>query len=344
MSAPTIVSFPARRTRIRFALGAGLAALVTAALVPVADAAPAHATGGWQPEPARYGVSAPLHTSVRMDDGVSIAVEVVYPTDPATGARTAGTFPVLLTQNPYGAGRSDPTTSGNYFVQRGYIYVASAVRGTGDSGGQVSWFGDRQGRDGAELVDWIAHALPGSNGVVGLDGCSYLGVDQWFTAQGHHPVLHGFRLLQRPDRRRWHPNHVRRGHCPRRAPGSGGRSGHRSPVRHHRPAGERWTALLQQRLLARAERAGVHAEDRRERYPGPDRDRLEGPVPRREPRRLRRRAERLLPPPAHRADHQRGADHRPLPGDSRAVDTRRERRRADPAGHPAGMVRHLAQG
>src|SRR5882762_1989705 len=187
MSAPTIVSFPARRTRIRFALGAGLAALVTAALVPVADAAPAHATGGWQPEPARYGVSAPLHTSVRMDDGVSIAVEVVYPTDPATGARTAGTFPVLLTQNPYGAGRSDPTTSGNYFVQRGYIYVASAVRGTGDSGGQVSWFGERQGRDGAELVDWIAHALPGSNGVVGLDGCSYLGVDQWFTAAAVHP-------------------------------------------------------------------------------------------------------------------------------------------------------------
>ena len=187
MSAPTIVSFPARRTRIRFALGAGLAALVTAALVPVADAAPAHATGGWQPEPARYGVSAPLHTSVRMDDGVSIAVEVVYPTDPATGARTAGTFPVLLTQNPYGAGRSDPTTSGNYFVQRGYIYVATAVRGTGDSGGQVSWFGDRQGRDGAELVDWIAHALPGSNGVVGLDGCSYLGVDQLFTAAAVHP-------------------------------------------------------------------------------------------------------------------------------------------------------------
>src|SRR5882757_3662012 len=182
MSAPTIVSFPARRTRARFALGAGLAGLVTAALAPVAGAAPVHTTPGWQPEPARYGVSAPVHTSVPMDDGVMIAAEVVYPTDPATGARAQGTFPVLLTQNPYGSGRSDPTTAGNYFVQRGYIYVASAVRGTGDSGGQLSWFGDRQGRDGAELVDWIAHTLSGSNGVVGLDGCSYLGVDQWFTA------------------------------------------------------------------------------------------------------------------------------------------------------------------
>ena len=136
----------------------------------------------WQPEPATYGVSAPTMTSVRMDDGVMISTEVVYPTDPATGARATGTFPVLLTQNPYGAGRSDPTSGGAYFVQRGYIYVASAIRGTGASGGQVDWFGARQGRDGANLVDWAAHVLPGSDGKVGLDGCSYLGVDQWFTA------------------------------------------------------------------------------------------------------------------------------------------------------------------
>jgi hypothetical protein len=184
MRASTVRSWSPGRT---LALGAGLASLVAAALVPVADAAPAHTTGGWQPGPATYGVSAPTHTTVRMDDGVTIAVEVVYPTDPATGARAKGRFPALLTQNPYGAGRSDPTTTGNYFVQRGYIYVASAVRGTGDSGGQLDWFGARQGRDGAELVDWIAHSLSGSDGVVGLDGCSYLGVNQWFTAAAVGP-------------------------------------------------------------------------------------------------------------------------------------------------------------
>jgi len=160
---------------MRAAALAGLVALVTAGVSPAAPA-------GWQPEPATYGVSAPTVTSVRMDDGVRISVEVVYPTDPATGARAAGKFPVLLTQNPYGTGRSDPAAGGAYFVQRGYVYVASAVRGTGASGGQVDWFGDRQGRDGAELVDWAAHTLSGSNGRVGLDGCSYLGVDQWFTA------------------------------------------------------------------------------------------------------------------------------------------------------------------
>jgi len=171
--------------------GAAVAALFTVGFAPSAGAAPAGARGGWQPDAPVYGVSAPTTVQVRMDDGVLISAEVVYPTDPATGAKAPGDFPVLLTQNPYGAGRSDPTTAGDYFVQRGYIYIASAVRGTGASGGQVDWFGSRQGRDGAELVDWAAHSLSGSDGEVGLDGCSYLGVDQWFTAAavGAHSAL-----------------------------------------------------------------------------------------------------------------------------------------------------------
>jgi hypothetical protein len=169
------------------AVGLTLAASATSTAQAGSIAQPGSAarpsgTASWRPEPASYGVSKPVDISVRMDDGVEISTEVVYPTDPATGARAAGTFPVLLTQNPYGAARSDPTAPGDYFVQRGYIYVASAVRGTGTSGGQVSWFGQRQGEDGAELVSWAARSLSGSDGRVGLDGCSYLGVDQWFTA------------------------------------------------------------------------------------------------------------------------------------------------------------------
>jgi hypothetical protein len=171
-----------------------LAAVAAVGLTPVAASAASTAEpsstaqpSSWQPEPASYGVSKPVDIPVRMDDGVVISTEVVYPTDPATGARAAGTFPVLLTQNPYGSARSDPTAPGDYFVQRGYIYVASAVRGTGTSGGQVSWFGQRPGEDGAELVSWAARSLSGSDGRVGLDGCSYLGVDQWFTAAAVGP-------------------------------------------------------------------------------------------------------------------------------------------------------------
>lgn len=42
-----------------------------------------------------------------------------------------------------------------------------------------------------ELVNWAAHELNGSNGVIGLTGCSYLGINQLFTAAAlgpHSPV------------------------------------------------------------------------------------------------------------------------------------------------------------
>ncbi|MFI9381934.1 CocE/NonD family hydrolase [Kutzneria sp. NPDC052558] len=161
------------------------------ALVLVAAAAPAAAAvqPNWvpQPVPASYGYSADVTSTVTMDDGVSIAVQVSYPTNLGTSTRAPGTFPVLLTQNPYGTALLDPTSYGSYYVQRGYIYVAASVRGTGTSGGQTDWLGARQGQDGANLVNWAAHSLDGSNGAVGLDGCSYLGVDQWATAAAVGP-------------------------------------------------------------------------------------------------------------------------------------------------------------
>jgi uncharacterized protein len=145
-----------------------------AALVLIAPAPPAPG--------ALYGVTPPQNLTVRMDDGVAITVQIIRPTAP-------GVFPVLLSQDPYGIGPVPfpSTDAGRYFAQRGYIYLAAAVRGTDTSGGQLDWFGPRQGRDGAELVDWAAHTLAGSNGEVGLDGCSYLGINQWFTAAAVGP-------------------------------------------------------------------------------------------------------------------------------------------------------------
>src|SRR5882757_4548107 len=140
-----------------------------------------------QPDPVLYGTSQPVAASITMSDGVVLSAQVVYPTNPVTGARAPGNFPVLLTQNPYGTAISNPLTPGTYYVDRGYIYVAASVRGTGTSGGQLDWIGTSQGQDGATLVNWAAHTLSGSNGNVGLDGCSYLGVDQWYTAAAVGP-------------------------------------------------------------------------------------------------------------------------------------------------------------
>jgi predicted acyl esterase len=156
-------------------------------------AAPAsHATttsypgGTWDPGPPQYGVVATKNVMVPMSDGASLTVDVYYPADLVSGARASGTFPVLLTQTPYtgSLGATNLTSStgpGALFVQHGYIFVSADVRGTGRSGGFGGFFAPRDAQDGVELVQWAAQ-LDGSNGDVGLQGCSYLGQTQLYTA------------------------------------------------------------------------------------------------------------------------------------------------------------------
>jgi putative CocE/NonD family hydrolase len=157
------------------------AALTAAALAPGASA--------WQPEAATYGVGTQSGDAITMSDGAVLRANVYYPTDPKTGQEAAGTFPVILTQTPYGkddgkyvggqlgglAGNSD------YLVQRGYINVVADVRGTGGSQGEWGLFDPVQGTDGATLVSWAAK-LPHADGDVGLLGASYLGINQFETA------------------------------------------------------------------------------------------------------------------------------------------------------------------
>lgn len=149
--------------------------------------------GKWQPYPARYGSTTIAEVPIRMSDGVTLVATVLYPTDLASGARAAGKFPVILAQNPYSLatapGRTcESNTRGaspgnDFFVTRGYIFVSVCTRGTGKSGGAFEYFGTgRVARDGKEMVYWAAEKLEGSNGIIGMAGCSYLGFTQLFTA------------------------------------------------------------------------------------------------------------------------------------------------------------------
>jgi hypothetical protein len=89
MGTPAPISLLRRRrgTSATLGVGAGSAALLAVTVAPSADAAPRSGFSAWQPETAAYGVSTPVNISVKMDDGVMISTEVVFPTDPATGAR-----------------------------------------------------------------------------------------------------------------------------------------------------------------------------------------------------------------------------------------------------------------
>jgi uncharacterized protein len=147
---------------------------------------PAHQGGTasqWRPDPAKYEYELSRGLSVKMDDGVLLQVDVYYPVEQKSRKRAGGKFPVLLEQTPYGKDRiaRGSANTANYFVKRGYIFAVADLRGFGGSQGQASWFGSRTGQDGAALVEWAAH-LEGSSGKVGLTGCSYSGVAQYFTA------------------------------------------------------------------------------------------------------------------------------------------------------------------
>lgn len=146
---------------------------------PDVVAASSGAGSTWKPEAATYGTATTSDVGVTMADGTVLRVNIVYPTDLASGNAAPGPFPVLLTQTPYGKGAMGADA---YLVQRGYIEVVADVRGTGDSGGTWGLFDPLQWADGVELIHWCATAVPHTNGIVGTFGASYLGIDQLLTA------------------------------------------------------------------------------------------------------------------------------------------------------------------
>ncbi|HSV83035.1 MAG TPA: CocE/NonD family hydrolase [Ramlibacter sp.] len=139
-----------------------------------AQARTAYPGGVWEPGPARYGTAVVDDVPVTMDDGVVLRASIAYPTDPATGQRAAGRFPVVIEQTPY-VRLGQAIVPNAFLTERGYIYVVVRARGTGASGGELAFFSARDGLDGKAIVDWAAHRLEGSDGRIGLVGCSWAG-------------------------------------------------------------------------------------------------------------------------------------------------------------------------
>jgi uncharacterized protein len=146
--------------------------------------APQARAGAWKPRPATYGVVVEKDIQLTMSDGVVLRADVHRPAK-ADGTTAAGRFPVILTQNPYNKNVSGGS-GGDYFVQRGYVFVQTDVRGTGSSAGQWDAFGDREQKDGLEVANWAtSKKRPWSNGELGLWGPSYMAINQFFTAAQH---------------------------------------------------------------------------------------------------------------------------------------------------------------
>jgi putative CocE/NonD family hydrolase len=120
---------------------------------------------------------------VRMRDGVTLATDVYRP---ARGeVPVEGRFPVILTRTPYD--KSGNALTGEYYVKRGYVFVAQDTRGRYKSEGVWHWLTD-DGPDGVDAARWIAEQ-PWSNGKIGMIGTSYVGGTQHALAMEGSPYL-----------------------------------------------------------------------------------------------------------------------------------------------------------
>jgi X-Pro dipeptidyl-peptidase len=119
---------------------------------------------------------------IPMRDGVEISAEIWRPKT-APGVKV----PVIAHLTPYHvlspANAADrlPMVDGAELVFRGYAFVFADVRGTWASGGCWDYGGEKEIRDGHDLVEWLG-TRDWSNGKVGMMGVSYPGTTPNATA------------------------------------------------------------------------------------------------------------------------------------------------------------------
>src|SRR3954467_2360347 len=149
-----------------------LATTVAAALfAPVAQAAPVSI----------------CNAPIQMSDGLTMRANVFLP-------KADGRFPVVLavtgynkdTNNPLGrpgCGSDSALASGNQkLLDRGIAIMILDDRGTGASDGRWDSWGQRTQDDYAEALDWIQASL-WSNGKVGMNGTSYMGITSFLVTE-----------------------------------------------------------------------------------------------------------------------------------------------------------------
>jgi putative CocE/NonD family hydrolase len=130
----------------------------------------------------RENVTVEFDVPALMRDGVTLRANVYRP-------HGDGPWPTLLTRLPYG--KDDPLFSAwldpVQVARKGFMLVVQDTRGRHASEGEwVPFKYERE--DGYDTVEWAAR-LPGSNGRVGMHGCSYFGNTQWMAAIEQPPSL-----------------------------------------------------------------------------------------------------------------------------------------------------------
>ncbi|EMD85394.1 hypothetical protein COCC4DRAFT_153175 [Bipolaris maydis ATCC 48331] len=138
-------------------------------------------------------------------DGVKIRADIFRPKGDAK-------VPGIIMYGPYGKSNSGPinldfmplragipqSSQSGYenfegldpaeWVPRGYAIINVDARGSGDSEGDILWWGTAEGRDGYDAIEELAK-LPWSNGKFGMAGNSWLAMSQYAIAAEQPPHL-----------------------------------------------------------------------------------------------------------------------------------------------------------
>jgi len=75
-----------------------------------------------------------------------------------------------------------------YWCRHGYAVINIDSRGSGNSEGHLCVWGEQDGRDGADVIEWLASQV-WCNGKVGMLGNSGLAMSQWYIAAEQPPHL-----------------------------------------------------------------------------------------------------------------------------------------------------------
>ena len=155
---------------------------------------------GAQSQPTFQELYAKLEYMMPMRDGTRLYASVYVPKN------KPGRHPILLERTPYGAGPYGPEAyrrgarGSHQFIENGYIFAYSDVRGLGHSEGV--FVNDRpqlilplkpndvdESTDTYDTIDFLVKNVPGNNGNVGLWGISYPGFYAGVGAINSHPAL-----------------------------------------------------------------------------------------------------------------------------------------------------------
>lgn len=113
---------------------------------------------------------------IKMNDGVHISAKIWLP------AQIKEKVPAIFLLTPYIS--DEGHNFGIFFSMRGYAFVCADCRGRGNSEG-IFYPMENDGKDGAQIVEWIANQ-DWCDGQVAMMGGSYRGMVQWQTLM-HFP-------------------------------------------------------------------------------------------------------------------------------------------------------------